>query len=118
MGCEWRWEEEGGLAFFEFGKETEDLCPTLAPGIGPARADDMLVFPSTWAHEKGLSTKARILELWDNVVPIISATGAGTVYSFLPNAGQRDQYQSQGAAQVPSATQISQRGQGMGQGRG
>ena len=35
-----------------------------------------------------------------------------------PNAGQRDQYQSQGAVQAPSATQIGQRGQGMGRGRG
>ena len=32
--------------------------------------------------------------------------------------GQRDQYQSQGAAQAPSATQIGQRGQGLGRGRG
>ena len=28
-GCECRWEEEGGLAFFEFRKETEDLCPRV-----------------------------------------------------------------------------------------
>ena len=35
-----------------------------------------------------------------------------------PSAGQRDQYQSQGATQAPSATQIGQRGQGMGRGRG
>ena len=34
---------------------------------------------------------------------------------FHPNAGQ---YQSLGAAQAPSATQIGQRGQGMGRGRG
>ena len=45
-GCECRWEEEGGLAFFEFGKETEDFCPTSAPGTGPARVDDMLLLPS------------------------------------------------------------------------
>ena len=37
--------------------------------------------------------------------------------SSHPNAGQRDQYQSQGAAQAPSAAQISQRGQGLGRGR-
>ena len=35
-----------------------------------------------------------------------------------PSVGQRDQYQSQGAAQAPSAMQIGQRGQGLGQGRG
>ena len=33
-----------------------------------------------------------------------------------PSTGQRDQYQSQGATQTPSATQTSQRGQGMGRG--
>ena len=39
------------------------------------------------------------------------------VPSYL-NAGQRDQYQSQGAAQVSSAIQTGQRGQGVGRGRG
>ena len=39
--------EEGGSAFFEFGKEIEDFCPTSALGIGPARADDMFLLPST-----------------------------------------------------------------------
>ena len=53
-GCECRWEEEGGSAFFEFGKETEDFCPTSAPGTGLAGADDMLLFPSAWTYEAGL----------------------------------------------------------------
>ena len=35
-----------------------------------------------------------------------------------PNASQRDQYQSQGAAQAPSAIQIGQRGRGIGRGQG
>ena len=35
-----------------------------------------------------------------------------------PSAGQRNQYQSQGAIQAPSVTQTSQRGQSMGRGRG
>ena len=48
----------------------------------------------------------------------IMRASADTVCSFSPNAGQRDQYQSQGAAQASSATQIGQRGQGMGRGRG
>ena len=69
-----------------------------APGTGLARADDMLLLPSAWAHENGLSTKAGIPELWDNAVPFISGTSADTVCSFSPSAGQRDQYQSQGAA--------------------
>ena len=33
-----------------------------------------------------------------------------------PNEGQRDQYQSEGAAQAPSTTQIGQRDQSMGRG--
>ena len=78
----------------------------------------MLLLPSAWAHEKGLSTKAKIPKLWDSIVPVISGTGADTVCSFSPSAGQRDQYQSQGAAQAPLATRIGQRGQGMGRGRG
>ena len=89
-----------------------------APGTRPGKADDMLLLPSSWAHEKGFSTNARILELWDNTIPVISGTGADRVCSFSPSAGQRDQYQSQGAAQAPLATQIGQRGQGMGRGRG
>ena len=82
LGCECRLEEEGGSAFFKFGKETEDLCSMSAPGIGPARFDDMLLLPSTWAHEKGLSTKAGIPELWDSAVPVISGTGAT---QFVPS---------------------------------
>ena len=46
-GCECQWEEEGGSAFFEFRKETENFCPMSTPGIGPARADDMFLLPST-----------------------------------------------------------------------
>ena len=97
-GCECWWEEGGGSAFFKFGKEKEDFCPTSAPSTGPAMANDMLLLPSGLAHEKGLSIKARIPELWDSVIPVISGTSADTVCSFSPSAGQRDQYQSQGAA--------------------
>ena len=109
-GCECRWGEEGGSAFFEFGKETEDFCSTSAPGTRLTRADEMLLLPSTWAHEKGLSTKVGILELWDSAVPVISGIVVDPVCSFSPSAGQRDQYQSHGAAQTSSATQIVQRG--------
>ena len=45
-GCKCWWEEKGGSAFFEFRKETEEFCPMSVPGIGPARANDMLLFPS------------------------------------------------------------------------
>ena len=41
-----------------------------------------------------------------------------TVCSFSPSACQGDQYQSQGTAQAPSATQIGQRGQILGRGQG
>ena len=44
--CKCWWEEEGGSAFFEFRKETGELCPMSVPGIGPARANDMLLLPS------------------------------------------------------------------------
>ena len=57
-GCECRWEEEGGSNFFEFGKDTEDFCPTSPPGTGPARVDDMLLLPSSWTYEAGLPTEA------------------------------------------------------------
>ena len=70
-----------------FGKEIEDFCPMSAPGTRLARADDMLILPSAWAHEKGLSTKARIPELWDSAVPVISGTDADTVCSFSPSEG-------------------------------
>ena len=33
--------------FFEFEKETEDFYPKSILGIRPARADDMLILPST-----------------------------------------------------------------------
>ena len=78
----------------------------------------MLPLPSAWAHETRLSTKVGILELWDSAALIISGTGVDTVCSFSPSIGQRNQYQSQGASQTPSATQTGQRGQGMGQGQG
>ena len=77
------------------------------PGTGKVKTDDMFLLPSALTYEAGLPTKARILELWDNAVPDINGTSAETVCSFSPSAGQRDQYHSQGAAQEPSATQIS-----------
>ena len=44
----------------------------------------MLPLPKAWAHETGLSTKARIPEVWDNVVLVISGISADTVCSFSP----------------------------------
>ena len=64
-GCKCRWEEEGGSAFFEFGKEAEDFCTTRHPGIGAS-------------------------QLWDSTVPVINGTGVDTVCFFSSNAGQRD----------------------------
>ena len=52
------------------------------------------------------------------LVPVISGTGAEVVCSLSPQCGPGDQCQSQGAARAPSATQIGQRDQGMGQDRG
>ena len=83
-GCECRWEEEGGSTFFEFGKETEDFCPTSAPGIGQARVDDMLLLPSLWTYEAGLPTEAWIPRFWAGAIPVISGTGADTIYSSTP----------------------------------
>ena len=84
LRCECRWEEEGGSTFFEFGKETEDLWPISALGIGPARADDMLLLPSTWTYETGLPTEAWIPGFWAGEVLVISWTGINTVYSSTP----------------------------------
>ena len=44
----------------------------------------MLPLPSARTYETRLPSEARILELWDSVVPIISGTGADTVCSSLP----------------------------------
>ena len=41
-------------------RKVEDSCPTSAPGIGPARADDMLLLPSAWTYEAGVPTEAWI----------------------------------------------------------
>ena len=88
--CECRWEEEGGSTFFEFGKETEDLCPTSAPGTGPARADDMLLLLSAWTYEVGLPTEVWIPGFWADAVPVIIGTGADTVYSSTPQYGSKE----------------------------
>ena len=89
-GCEFRWEKKGGSAFFEFRKETEELCPTSALCTGPARADDMFLLPSSWAHEMRLSTKARIPELWDSAVLVMSGTSAEIVSCFLLQCGSEE----------------------------
>ena len=85
-GCKCRYEEEGRSAFFEFGKETEDLCLMSSPVTGPVRADDMLLLPSSWTHEEGLPAEAAIPGFWADTVPVISGTGADTVCSFSLNA--------------------------------
>ena len=81
-GCECWWEEEGGSAFFEFGKETKDFCPMSVPSTGPARANDMLLLPSAWTYEAGLPTEAWILGFWVDALPVIGGTGTDSVCSF------------------------------------
>ena len=83
-GCECRWEEKGGLAFFKFGKDIEDLCPISALGIGSTRADDMLILSSAWTYEVGLPTEAWIPRFWVGAVPVINGTSADTIYSSIP----------------------------------
>ena len=80
------------------------------PSTGLTKVDDMLPLPSAWTYEAGLPTEAWIPGFWVGIVPVISGTGADTIYSFSSSVGQRDQYHSQGNAQAPSATQICQRG--------
>ena len=69
-GCECRWEEKGGPTFFEFGKEIEDFSPTIAPGTGLARADDILLLPSAWTYETGFPTEVWILGFWAGAIPV------------------------------------------------
>ena len=47
----------------------------------------MLLLPLAWTYEARFPSEARILELWDSVVLVISGTGADTVFSFLPQCG-------------------------------
>ena len=44
------------------------------------------MFPllSVWTYEAGFPSEARILGFWDDIVPVISGTGADAVCSFLP----------------------------------
>ena len=53
----------------------------------PSRIDEMLFLPSAWTYEARLPSEARIPELWDSVVPVISGTGADIVCSSLPQHG-------------------------------
>ena len=53
-------------------------------GLQPARVGDMLPLPSSWTLKAGLSSEARILELWDTSVPIISGMYTDAVCSSLP----------------------------------
>ena len=81
-GCKCRWEEKGGSAFFEFGKEIEDFFSMSTLGTRLARADDMLLLPSALTYEAGLPTEAWILGFWADAVPVISGTCMDSVCSF------------------------------------
>ena len=50
----------------------------------------MFPFPPAWTHEMGLPSEARIQELWDTIVPIISGTFTDSICSFLPYNGLRE----------------------------
>ena len=71
-------------------KETEDFCPTSAPGTGPAEADDMLLLPSAWTYEAGLPIEVWIPGFWAGAVPVINGTSADTVYSSTPQYGSNE----------------------------
>ena len=47
----------------------------------------MLLLVSAWTFEVGLPSEAGIPELWDNTVPVINGTGAGTICYFSPQRG-------------------------------
>ena len=74
----------------------------------------MLSLLSAWAHETRLSIGARIPELWDNIVPVISGISADTVCSFSPQCGPEGPVSVSRCYKVPFTTQIAQRGQSMG----
>ena len=74
----------------------------------------MFPLPSTRTFEAGFPSEARIPGFWDSAVLVKSGIGAETVCFFLPQCRPEDQYQSQGAAQEPSAIHTTERGQGMG----
>ena len=44
----------------------------------------MLLLPSAWTYEAGLPTEVWIAGFWADTVPVISGTGADTVYSSTP----------------------------------
>ena len=52
------------------------------PGTGPARADDMLLLPSSWTYEAGLPAEAWIPGFWAGAVPVIGGIGTDSVCSF------------------------------------
>ena len=54
------------------------------------RAEDMFLFPPAWTLETRLSSEARILELWDTLVLVISGTFADSFCSSLPHHGPRE----------------------------
>ena len=71
-------------------RKVEDFCPISALGIGPTRADDMLLLPSAWTYEAGVPTEAWIPGIQADAIPVISKTGADTVCSFSPRYGSEE----------------------------
>ena len=79
------------------GKEAEGFWFTRISGTGPrlsgprprwgiwsGRTGDMLFMPTAWTYETGLPPEARIPRFWGSAPPVISGTGADTVYFSTP----------------------------------
>ena len=77
----------------------------------------MLPLPSAWAHKTRLSTKTRILKLWDIIVPIIIGTCVDEVCSFLLH-GLGEPMSVLGCYTSTYYFTDGPHGQGMGRGRG
>ena len=78
----------------------------------------MLPLPTAQTYEEGFPLEARVPGFRDSAVPVGYGTGADTICFSTPSMGQRNQYQSQGAAQAPSTSQTGHIGQGQSAGRG
>ena len=63
-------------------RNAEAFCPMSSLGTGPARANDMLLLPSTWTYEAGVQMEAWMPGFQAGTIPIINGIGADTVCSF------------------------------------
>ena len=70
--------------------ELRSLGPRSGQGSQSGETDDLLFLPSVLTYEAGLPPEAGIPGFQDNVVPVISRTGANTVYSFILQYGSEE----------------------------